>query len=144
MRNEHDAEDVSQNVWIKVWRALPDYDERGQFRAWMLRIARNEMLNYLRRGENRLMIWLEEEDWREVEDEAPDADEQLIEREQREALHESIETLPDPQRKVVQFRIEEEITFREIAERTSSPLNTVLWRMRDATIRLRRSLLQAA
>lgn len=140
LRNEHDAEDVSQNVWIKVWRALPNYDERGQFRAWLLRIARNEMLNFLRQREIRPMTWLEEEDWREVEDEAPAADEQLLAEERRQALRDSIATLTDPQRKIVQFRLEEEITFREIAERTSAPLNTVLWRMREATIRLHEAM----
>lgn len=142
LRNEHDADDVMQNVWIKVWRSLPKYDERGQIRAWLMRIARNEMLNFIRR-DNRRLVWIEaeEESGREIADEStPAADQQLQAVEQREELHQAIHALPDQQRKVVQFRLEEEITFREIAERTRSPINTVLWRMRDATMRLRESM----
>ncbi|MEM7010584.1 MAG: RNA polymerase sigma factor [Verrucomicrobiota bacterium] len=140
LRNEHDANDLLQNVWVKVWNALPRYEDRGRFRAWMMRIARNELINFINREKRVRPTSLDERQWLTIEDGEPAADQQLLARERREWLIDSIDQLPDAMRQVVYLRLNEEITFREIAERTSTSINTVIWRMHSATARLRDSL----
>lgn len=144
LRNEHDANDLLQNVWVKVWNALPCYDDRGRFRAWMLRIARNELINFVNREKRVNPTSLDEYQWLQIEDQEVPADQQLLARERREWLIDCIDQLPDAQRQVVYLRLNEEITFREIAERTSTSINTVIWRMHSATRRLRDSLAPVA
>ncbi|MFT5467487.1 MAG: RNA polymerase sigma-70 factor (ECF subfamily) [Verrucomicrobiales bacterium] len=141
LRNEHDANDLLQNVLVKIWKALPRYEDRGRIRAWMLRIARNELLNFVRSQKRIRSTPLDEIQWSKIEGREPAADQQLLERERREWLIESIDKLPEAQRQVVYLRLNEEITFREIAERTRTPINTVLWRMHSATRRLRDSMM---
>lgn len=47
------AEDATQEVWIKVYRALPSFDERSRFSTWLYRVTRNTCLDQLRAGKHR-------------------------------------------------------------------------------------------
>lgn len=47
------ADDVAQEVWIKVYRSLPDFDERARFTTWLYRITRNACLDSVRAGKRR-------------------------------------------------------------------------------------------
>lgn len=138
--NAHDAADVTQDAFVKALRNLGKYEHRGQFRAWLFQIARNESLNFIQKR-NRMSTATVTEDGEnrmaQEPDPRPGADQQLQESEEREQIRECVGKLPEKEGEVVRLRLEQDITFREIAEIVEAPLNTVLGRMRNATRRLR-------
>ena len=138
LRNRSDAEDAAQEVFIRVVEALPKYEPREKFRAWIFQIARNQAALTANRRErigNREVAvepGFVETLAADVAD-APDYHQ----------LRSAVAQLPEAEREVVSLRLEEDLKFREIAERTGAPLNTVLGRMRNASRRLRESLTQS-
>ncbi len=132
-----DAEDAAQEVFIRVVKGLPRYEHHGQFRAWIFQIARNQAAltagRRQLRGERETAIEpaLLESMAAEVE-ETPDY----------APMRAALAQLPETEREVVRLRLDEDLKFREIAERTGAPLNTVLGRMRNAARRLREILSQ--
>lgn len=138
--NPHDAADVTQDAFVKVLRGLTKYQHRGQFRAWLYQIARNESIEFMRRRNRFSTATADDEGGdriAETPDPRPSADEQLLAGEERARMRSCVEELPDSEREVVRLRLDQDITFREIASITEAPLNTVLGRMRNATRRLR-------
>ena len=137
LRHHADAEDAAQETFIRIVRGLEKYEHRGQFRAWVFQIARNQAAltaqRRVRVGDRETAIeptLLEAmpEEVAEVPDYAP--------------VRAALERLPEAEREVVRLRLDEDLKFHEIATRTGAPLNTVLGRMRNATRRLREILTQ--
>ncbi len=108
VRDEHDAEDVTQNVFAKLMSAIRTYEEREvPFSAWILRIARNAALDWLR--QRRAIPY---EDVR-----GPDARYDDVRERSMASLNEALETLSDEQRHVVMLRHMVGLTPGEIALR---------------------------
>ena len=97
VRDHHEAEDVTQQVFAKLMTALPKYEARDvPFAAWILRVARNVALDHLRQ---RRAIPCEEV--RELE---PSRDDRGESQQTSLALREALEALPEDQREVVVLR----------------------------------------
>jgi RNA polymerase sigma-70 factor (ECF subfamily) len=108
VRDEHEAEDVTQHVFAKLMVVLPKYEEReSPFTAWILRVARNVAVDFMRQ---RRAIPCEE-----VRDADPLTDEDFAER--GIALREALDELPEGQREVVVLRHVVGLSPGEIAER---------------------------
>jgi len=129
------ALDVTQDVFVKAFLAIGGYSEQGTFKAWLFKIARNVGVDHLRRVGRRGGEHLE------LLDEVAPAQEIMIQQvENRELCGIAIELmarLPEVEREVMLLRVIEELKFKEIAEITGAPLNTVLGRMRNATTRMK-------
>lgn len=142
LRHRADAEDAAQETFIRVVRGLPRYAHRGEFRAWIFRIARNQAaLTATRR--HRVVAretGVEPEELNAFP--AAENDDVLVAAERAAELRAAIATLPAAEREVVRLRLDDDLKFREIAGRTGAPLNTVLGRMRHAAHRLRELLTQ--
>lgn len=107
VRDEHDAEDVTQHVFAKLLTAIDRYEQRSvPFSAWILRVARNVALDHLR--ERRPVLW------EEVYGAETSADEH--DREVAEGLEEALEALPTDQRTVLLLRHMVGLSPGEIAE----------------------------
>lgn len=137
LRHHADAEDATQETFIRIVRGLEKYEHRGQFRAWVFQIARNQAaLTAQRRtrvGDREMAI----------EPTLLDAmPEEVAEGPDYAPVRAALERLPAAEREVVRLRLDEDLKFHEIAARTGAPLNTVLGRMRNATRRLREILTQ--
>ncbi len=108
------ALDICQNVFLKVYRALPSFAGRSSFKTWLLRIAYNEGVNWVRsrqRSRASQQVGLET-----VSLPAPgDQEERLIGEEQRQQLARSLQALNQRSRLAVTLRYFQELPIGEIA-----------------------------
>jgi RNA polymerase sigma-70 factor (ECF subfamily) len=148
VRDPNVANDLFQDTFLKAIDAMQDrrgsYTRQGRWVAWIMRIARNTTLDYLRTRKKWQDVEGTDDDdrsfWDRLESGATPADEHLHLEEQIEWLERSIDRLPPEQREVVLLRQDTDLTFREIAELTEVSINTALGRMRYALKNLRRMM----
>ena len=139
LAGEPAAEDLTQEVFIRVHRSIDAYRPEGRFESWLFTIANNLCIDHSRWRRDHPTAALEEiaafgaAHTREPVEEAEDA-------EIRRALLKAVERLPLEQKQVFLLREEAGLSFKEIAEMTGCPLNTALGRMHYAMEALRKSL----
>jgi RNA polymerase sigma-70 factor (ECF subfamily) len=144
--NTETASDLFQDTFTKVIMKMEqNYNEEGKWIAWVMRIAHNATIDYLRRAKKFVHISSssdEEENtdfFHRVADEgALDALQVYIQHEDKNRMYKHISRLPEEQRAVVMLRHYEELSFKEIAEITGVSINTALGRMRYALTNLRK------
>jgi len=118
--NNSDAEDIAQQVFVRVWKSASRYVPRARFTTWLLTITRNLVFNELRRRKRHTTTPLQgEKEGEEIQlkDErgaTPDAS--LLESELQRAIEQAIAALPETQRLAVVLRRYEELSYEEIAE----------------------------
>lgn len=147
--NEDAANDAFQDTYVHAIMALREgrYQSNGQFLPWLLRVARNLVIDGFRGQHARRTGSLDL-----VDDEgnttgsvldnaalcAPDAEMEMVFGESLGDVAMMVDRLPEAQREVVVLRFYQELSFKEIAELTGVSINTALGRMRYAMINLRR------
>lgn len=135
-----DAEDLTQEVFVKVSQALPDFRGDSQVSTWVYRIATNAALDRLRSPSFRHAGGVSLEGPELAAGEGPGIEQELARKEMRECIRGHIEDLPPPYRSVVLLSEEAELTNREIAEVLGITLDTVKIRLHRARGRLEKSL----
>ena len=139
-----DAEDIAQQVFVRVWKNVKRYEPRAKFTTWLLKITRNLVFNELRRRSRHPQVPLQaeaEEEERPLKDEqavAPDAS--LLEHELQEAVDAAIASLPETQRMAVILRRYEDLSYEEIAEALDQSVSAVKSLLFRARTELRQSL----
>jgi RNA polymerase sigma-70 factor (ECF subfamily) len=137
VRDAATAEDLAQEVFLRVYRARKKYSPSAKFTTWLFRIATNLALNSLRDGRHRqLEVSLDapaEEDAAPLELPSPDvrADQMLIERDRAERIRRAVLSLPEKQRAAVLLHKYQEMDYAEIAhvlECSESALKSLLFR----------------
>ena len=137
LRNEHDAEDVVQDAYLRAVRHFEGY-RGGNMRAWLLTIVRNTCYSWLRRHRpDAQAVEFDEAVHGEVGD---DPETELLRGALREALDQAIEGLPVEFREVVILRDVQGLSYTEIAEVARIPVGTVMSRLSRARERLQRAL----
>ncbi len=141
MRDPGAADDLTQEVFLRVWNRADQWSGQGSFRGWLFRIARNLSLNQLRSQSRRREQPLEMPSLYDEEDEeqpvpgwmidraALGPDVQLERAEQRRILQALIDALPEEKREVFQMVYEDEVALREVAEQLAIPEGTVKSRL---------------
>ncbi len=114
-----EAEDVTQEAFLRAWRALLFYDPQRPFAPWLKKIAINLCLNRLKRRE----AWFLE-DWKEIP-QTITPEMQTLERENQSELWEAVFSLPPRYRVVLELRHFEDMTYADIAQTLHCPPNTV-------------------
>ena len=146
-RDEGEAEDLHQEVWLKVIRGIDGYSS-GSFRAWLWRVVRNAAADRARKhvAEPILDAPVEEgADAVAFVDQVPDGSvisalTRLEEAELRVAVREAVNGLSWRLKEVVLLRLNGELKFQEIADILGLPIGTVLGRMNLAVAKLRQAL----
>lgn len=122
-RNHHTAEDLAQELFVKLFRHAPQYEPAGHFTTYMYRILTNLCFDVLRRRKRRKVteageldpVLSEGTDLEPVDDDV-DFDASLRRREAHDAVHDAVAALPVEVRKAVELREIEGLSYREIAQ----------------------------
>jgi len=140
-----EAEDLAQQVFLRVYKAAPGYKPTAKFRTWLFTIVRNLVFNESRRrGRAKFTPLATSEPGREEKEEAfaqelPDtktksAGQEVLDREMMAAVNQAILELPEQQRMAVVLRRYDELPYEEIAEvlKTTVPsVKSLLFRARE-------------
>ncbi len=137
INNREDVNDIIQEILIKTWKNLNKFNGDEKFASWLFTIAHNTCLDYLRSHKNNLINNVENFD---DYDECYLPSDILIQKELLETVNKIVENLPVKQKNVFLLRNDAELSFKEIAEITNEPLNTVLSHMNYAMKKIKKEL----
>lgn len=136
------AEDIFQDTFIKVIRTLKRgaYNEEGKFLPWVMRISHNLVIDYFRKN-NRMPKFdntAEFNIFSVLSDTSLNAENSIIKEQVDTDVRRLVDELPEDQKQVLLMRIYEDLSFKEISDKTGVSINTALGRMRYALINLRK------
>ena len=140
--HRNDAEDLTQEVFVRVVRMVAAYKDDGRFEAWLFRIAANLARDRIRRSRRmppRLLTDSDDSAEDPLLDVAHDASpaEPLERAEDVDRLNAALEQLPDAEREIIMLRHFSQLSFKEIADMLGLPLGTALARSHRGLLRLR-------
>lgn len=137
------AEDIAQETFLKAYRALPGYDPRWKLSSWLLKIAHNATIDYLRRQRletTPLEAGADPDAGSPLDHLADlsvlDADQRARGRALARDLQEALGDLDPSYRELLLLRFQEGLAYQEIAEVTGLPLGTVKVRLHRGRKRL--------
>ena len=147
VKEEERADDIFQETFTRAIMAIRShkYQTTGKFSAWLIRIAHNLIIDTTRETESGKLITQEKftpgilNDIRLSEG---GIENNIIEEQKASQIRKMLDYLPDVQREVILLRFYEDLSFKEIAEKTGVSINTSLGRMRYALINLRKMVQQ--
>ena len=121
VQNQAVAEDLAQEVFLRVYRSRSNYEPTAKFTTWLFRIATHLALNWIRDGKNeKLQDSLDQhgEDGtpRQLADRARTIEQELLYRARMQEVRQAIETLPAKQRAAVLMHKYEEMEYTQIAK----------------------------
>lgn len=136
------TEDIFQDTFIKVIRTLKrgSYNEEGKFLPWVMRIAHNLVIDHFRKN-NRMPKFDNSGEFSifsVLSDSALNAEKQIIKDQVETDVRRLVDELPEDQKEVLLMRIYNDMSFKEISDKTGVSINTALGRMRYALINLRK------
>ena len=139
------AEDIFQDTFLKVIKSLKKgkYNEQGKFLPWVMRIAHNLVIDHFRKSKRISIIQNLKKDsdfdvLNLISDESKNFEKNILKKEQFKELNYIINKLPEDQKEVLIMRYYEDLSFKEIADKSNVSINTSLGRMRYALINLRK------
>jgi RNA polymerase sigma-70 factor (ECF subfamily) len=138
-RNTAAAEDLAQEVFLRVYRSRASYEASAKFTTWLYRIATNLAVNHARDTRHErpeVTVSLDEPDEEsgatlELPDAALSAEQNLMRRERMMAIRRKVEALPEQQRLAVIMHKYQKMDYREIAEvlkKSESATKSLLFR----------------
>lgn len=147
LRNQADAEDATQEAFLKAFRHLSNFRAEAKFSTWLTSIAMNEARSRLRRGQGLKVESLDQDpdesghvspallrDWREIPSQA------LERQEVRALLQQAITALPVIYREVFLLRDVEELSINEASEALGISIASVKVRLHRARMMLQKTL----
>ncbi len=139
----HDAEDLAQEVFVKLWRSIKRFDTTKPFTPWLFRIARNTVFDFFKKKKE--VPFSAFEDAQEnfillLRDTGHNPEEFLEKEEIASALAPVLKQLSPAHQTVLSLHYNKQHTFQEIADMLSEPLHTVKSRHRRALIKLKKFL----
>ncbi|HEY5705938.1 MAG TPA: sigma-70 family RNA polymerase sigma factor [Terrimicrobiaceae bacterium] len=134
-----EAEDIGQQVFVRVWKSAARYQPSAKFTTWLMTITRHLVFNEMRRRRRTHLVAMEADQddpthHQFADAEAPAPSEKLLDAELQRAIDAAIENLPENQRLAIVLRRYEEMPYEEIAKvlRTSVPaVKSILFRARS-------------
>ena len=143
VKNPDIADDLFQETFMKVISTirLNRYTESGKFKAWVIRVARNLIIDFFRQEKSDCCTSIDRDD-QDVLNRKNLADINVEDRMVNDQILTDVRrlmnALPETQREVLEMRFYSDMTFKEIAQATGVSINTALGRMRYALIHIRK------
>ena len=137
-----EAEDITQEVFIKLWQKRRQIDAEGT-RAWLLKVPRNACFDRLRRRQSAAKVFADDPDDRVVERVSaadPDPEARAAAADFRRHLRQALGQLTDPMKSIVILREIQGLRYQEISDVLGVPLNTVRVYLHRGRRRLREEL----
>jgi RNA polymerase sigma-70 factor (ECF subfamily) len=132
IRNQEDAEDLTQEAFAKAFASLNSFDPKFAFSTWVCRIASNTSIDFIRRKKLQTMSIHQNNKNDEgesvvfqIKDEGLNPDEHYHKEQRRKYLQMAVENLPERYQRLVRLRYFEEYSYEEVAEELEIPLGTV-------------------
>ncbi|HWI53161.1 MAG TPA: sigma-70 family RNA polymerase sigma factor [Symbiobacteriaceae bacterium] len=148
--NDEDAQDLAQEVFLKVYRSLAGYRGDAAFTTWLHRLTLNLAFDWLRARKRRpLQVPLEpppdpdERPARELASADESPEELALRHDRHRQLHRTIQDLPDDYREVVMLHHFHHLSYQQIAERLDAPVRTIETRLYRARLLLKKMLVEA-
>ncbi|CAG7652778.1 ECF RNA polymerase sigma factor SigW [Paenibacillus solanacearum] len=146
LHNRHEAEEIAQETFLRVYTNLDRYDENQKFSTWIYRIGTNLCIDRLRKRKATFSLDAELNegeggDWYNTlasPEESPDN--QVVLSETQQQIRESIETLPEKYKAVVILRYLQDLSLQEISDVLSMPVTTIKTRLHRGRDFLRKKL----
>ena len=144
-KEEELADDIFQETFTRAIIAIRShkYQTTGKFSAWLIRIAHNLIIDATRETESGKVITQEKFTPKILNDirlSEGAVEASIIEEQKSDQIRKMLDYLPEVQREVIILRFYEDLSFKEIAEKTGVSINTSLGRMRYALINLRKMI----
>lgn len=131
IRNPEDTKDLSQDVFVKIYFALPKFRFESEFKTWVYRIVINQTNNYFRK--EKLLSWFRGESSDNIE-----IPETQFDYEQKMDIYKLASNLPKIQRNIVLLKAYQDLPFREIAKILSISENSAKVSFHKAKANLKR------
>ena len=143
--NQEDANDIAQDVFVKIYRSLKKFRGDSKFYTWLYRITVNMSIDYMRKKKRRQNVtYLDEV---KIETEAPmpnikktSPKEKLLLKEMYRKILDAIKTLSDDHRVTLVLREMKDLSYQEIAETMNCSVGTVMSRLFYARKKVREKL----
>ncbi len=139
LKDENEAHDVVQDVFLKLWQKRETLDEVENIEAFAMRMTRNRCLDIIRANRT---VPIDAETDRKMREESVDVHSQVELGETAKQIKRLIAELPDLQRTVMQLRDIEQLEYEEIAERTELKVNAIRVNLSRARKKVRDELIK--
>jgi RNA polymerase sigma-70 factor (ECF subfamily) len=135
VNNHEDADDLTQEVFLKAWRAMPRFRGDSAFSTWLYRIGVNTCLNFraARRPASQELP-------QTLADPHPGADARVEVEEEASKVREALTRLPDKQRATLILKVYHDLSHEEVAEILGSTVGTVKANLFHALANLRKQM----
>ncbi len=147
--NHDDANEVTQEVFIRIFKSMGSFKGESQISTWIYRIATNACLDELRKRKNKWIMSLDEEYHKEngdyiiqVEDDKPTPDVILEQKTLKSAVNNAIDKLSEKYKLIIVLRDIQGFSYEEISEIVKTPVGTVKSRINRARLQLKEILLK--
>jgi RNA polymerase sigma-70 factor (ECF subfamily) len=128
--SRQDAEDLTQQTFLKVWSSLDSFAGRSKFSTWLYRIAHNTYVDF-RRDNTNFKRDCSDQWWVESIDENPGPFANVAERQLANRMYETVDRLDDVKKHVVHLHYYQGLSIRETAKVLGIATSTVKYRLRE-------------
>ncbi len=147
LRNQTQAEDAAQEIFLRVWKGLPGYNGAASLSTWIYTIARNTCLTELKKRASRPTVSLDDVGFEGTLDHLPEMQTTDPETGAEMDLHHMLQRLPEKYRRVLTLFYLEQKSYEEVGALLGLPLGTVktfLYRARKELMTMNNRMLPAA
>ncbi|MCS7086283.1 MAG: sigma-70 family RNA polymerase sigma factor [Bacteroidia bacterium] len=132
VRNAEDAEDLTQDTFVKAYSFIHKFDSKFAFSTWLFKIATNNCIDFIRRRKMQTLPLNAPQNPNDasspvlqLQDRGPIPSDSLVLKERREHLMFAIDRLPERYRKLLHLRYFDELSYEEVAQRLGVPMGTI-------------------